>query len=230
MKSILIKIFVGLLTFSLGVIFFWFCSSKKEQPNQNKAEKNQRLIIKNVFPTFAEPQIEHSNLSDEIEKIPLNPYKLHKFINDNQGIDTDKLWKRLGINSQLNMVYSHIGIEFDNDYESKFDGISQCREAEGNNLTQLVKLQIDNDKVPEVMLKVCSEEKVRFLVFKRKGNSWSFLGSADHDFSRYYEPIPSVRKLDGRRFLVLKCQGISGTGVSLSYERWFEVKKKLRFK
>lgn len=51
---------------------------------------------------------------------------------------------------------------------------------------------------------------------------WKLAGKIDHDFSRYFEPEHRVVQLVGKRWLVLRAQDNSGSGVSSASQRWFE--------
>jgi hypothetical protein len=150
------------------------------------------------------------------------PYEIQRRIAAKSGFDVAALWRNLGISSELETVYSRVGIVPDE--PAVFDHCEDC-EAEVRTL------RWRGCPAGTVALRIRDRRGFcRFLFFrtvltgKAPGRSpWRFIGHADHDFSREDPPDCRTETLGGRRYVVMTAQGASGTGVSLAYERRYEI-------
>jgi len=148
-----------------------------------------------------------------------DPYGIQKRITGQHDFDVVGLWQDLGISPKMETVYPRVGIIPDE--PAIFDKCEDCR-AEINPLTW------KNSKDKLVALKILQPWGLcRFLIFRPLRGSttdklkWQFIGHADHDFARYQPPKHKTEKLANGRYFVITAQGVSGTGVSLEYERWY---------
>ena len=153
----------------------------------------------------------------------VDPMTVQKSIVDNRDFDVASLWRGLGIAAQLDTVDRKIGV-------NPFNSNTTFENCSGDCVPEISRANLDADPGEELVLKVYQRWGFcRFLIFKRLGSpgagpdQWRFLGHADHDFARYYMPDYRVAVLDGKRYFVMAAQGVSGTGVSLQYDRWYEM-------
>ena len=155
------------------------------------------------------------------ESLSISPYKIQKYITAGNHSDISLIWRELGIPAELSTVYPRVGIVPDD--PAIFDECEDCR-AEIHPLTW------KNRKDKLVALKIYQPWGFcRFLIFRPLQGSradkpkWQFIGHADHDFARYDMPEHRTEKLGNGTYFVMTAQGLSGTGVSLQYERWYEL-------
>jgi len=153
--------------------------------------------------------------------LPVSPYNIQKYIKAGNSLDLRPIWRELGIPAELSTVYPRMGIEPDE--PAIFDKCDDCR-AEIHPLTWR------NRKDKRVALKIYQPWGFcRFLIFRPLQSSkadktkWQFIGYADHDFARYDMPEHRTEMLGNGAYFVMTAQGLSGTGVSLQYERWYEL-------
>lgn len=153
--------------------------------------------------------------------LPVSPYNIQKYIKAGNSSYLRPIWRELGIPAELSTVYPRVGIEPDE--PAIFDECEDCR-AEMHPLTWR------NRKDKPVALKIYQPWGFcRYLLFQRihkaksKDAHWRFIGHADHDFARYNMPEHRTEMLGNGAYFVMTAKGMSGTGVSLEYERWYEL-------
>lgn len=153
----------------------------------------------------------------------VDPIAVQKLIRAHPDFNVASLWRSLGIPNELDTVYRKLGVAAP-DSNPTFD---HCL---GDCVAEITRANLDADPTEEVVLKVFQRWGLcRFLIFKPVGRpaaglgQWRFLGHADHDFARYYMPEHRAAVLGGKRYFVMAAQGVSGTGVSLQYDRWYEI-------
>lgn len=155
------------------------------------------------------------------ETLSVSPYKIQKYITTENHSELSPVWRELGIPAELSTVYPRVGIVLDD--PAIFDKCEDCR-------TEIHPLTWKNSKDKLVALKIYQPWGLcRFLIFRPLRDSttdklkWQFTGHADHDFARYQPPQHRTERLANGRYFVIKAQGVSGTGASLEYERWYEI-------
>ncbi len=217
MKSFITKLFVALLTFAIGVAvsMSWGFQQAPLSFDHSPTPAAKTVSIREIIP----PEIRSADILDLPDS--LDPYSIKRYIDEHHSIDAGLLWQKLGIRAEMQTVYSRIGFD-------PLDIESAIFESCGNSTAEISRLELDGNPGKEVLLKVYQGWGLtRYLIFKSvkvgKSVSWKLLGHADHDFARYYMPHHRVVKMDGKIWLVVTGQGISGTCVSLSYDRWYEV-------
>ena len=152
--------------------------------------------------------------------IQADPFEIRDRIAADPGFDVVALWRKLDISPELHTVYQRTGVQPES--PAVFDACEDCaaeiHEAEFGLLGT------------GIILKVCRPwGYCRFLVFlplrdEPAGRSrWRFIGHADHDFARYFIPEHRIETAGKATYLVMVAQGLTGTGASLDYERWYEV-------
>mgnify|MGYP001002107945 CR=1 FL=1 len=150
-----------------------------------------------------------------------DPYPISNQISVNPKFDIEAVWRKLGIPSSLDTAYRKLGM--DEPETVLFDSCKKCS-------SELKPIKWNNSSEEMVILKICEVSgNCRFLLFSKKtdktadGTKWRFIGHADHDFERYYTPSCRAVTSGKTRYLVMKAQGMTGTGVSLDFERWYIV-------
>ena len=150
----------------------------------------------------------------------IDPLEIRDGISADPGYDVSLLWRHWGSSSELHTLYQRTGVQPKS--PAIFDTCKDCvaeihEEAFGSLGTGII-------------LKVCRPwGYCRLLVFltlrdEPAGRSrWRFIGHADHDFARYFMPEHRIETAGETTYLVMVVQGLTGTGVSLDYERWYEV-------
>ena len=153
--------------------------------------------------------------------VRVDPYEIRRCIAGNPDFDVAGLWQTLGISAKLDTVYSRVGME--PVAPATFD---ECKECEA----EICPLAVEGDPDGEVVLTIRQRWGLcRFLLFRpirsaAMGRSeWRFIGHADHDFAPYDMPACRGETIGETRYLVMTAQAVSGTGVSLFYERWYEI-------
>ncbi|HAJ27946.1 MAG TPA: hypothetical protein DCG53_12020 [Syntrophus sp. (in: bacteria)] len=153
--------------------------------------------------------------------VRFDPYAIKKHIAGKSPFDVTALWRELGISSELATVYKRVGIVPDS--PAHFDTCRDCA-------AEIHPLKWRGMPGRVVALKICQPMGMcRFLLFRQRDGeqpgraTWLFIGHADHDFALYYPPKHRTEKLGDGYYFVMTAQGVSGTGVSLQYERWYEV-------
>jgi hypothetical protein len=164
-----------------------------------------------------------SDLSAQGAATRIDPVAVQRDIASNPDFDVASLWRSLGIPARLDTVYPKLGMEgFNPNPNATFERCSGICEAE------ITRANLDADEPEELVLRVCRRwELCRFLIFKPIRVSpgpeqWRFLSYADHAFPNDL-PKYRVELLGGRRYFVMSARGASGTGLSLYYDRWYEV-------
>jgi hypothetical protein len=152
--------------------------------------------------------------------VETNPFEIRDRIAADPGFDVAALWRELGISPELHTIYGRVGIKQDS--PALFDACDNC-------VAEIHQVSFG----PEgdgVILKAYQQRGLsRFLVFlplqdaPADSPQWQFIGHADHDFARYHLPQHRTVILGGGHYFVMTAQGVSGTGVSLEFERWYEV-------
>lgn len=155
------------------------------------------------------------------EGFTVSPYKIQQYIAAGNSSELSPIWRELGIPAELSTVYPRVGIEPDD--HAIFDECEDCR-------AEIHPLAWKNRKDRLVALKIYQPwGSCRFLIFQRidkaksKETPWRLIGYADHDFARYDMPEHRTETLGNATYFVMTAQGFSGTGVSLYYERWYEL-------
>lgn len=152
--------------------------------------------------------------------IQADPFEIRDRIAADPGFDVAALWRELGISTELHTVYERVGVQPES--PAIFDACEDCaaeiHEEEFGSLGT------------GIILKVCQQwGYCRFLVFlplrdaPADRSRWQFIGHADHDFARHFVPEHRIETTGETTYLVVVAQGLTGTGVSLDYERWYEV-------
>ncbi len=152
--------------------------------------------------------------------IQADPFEIRDRIAADPGFDVAALWRDLGISPELHTVYGRVGIRPDS--PALFDACEDCAAEIHEEEFGLLGTGI--------ILKVCRPwGYCRFLVFLSLRDApadrsrWQFIGHADHDFARHFMPGYRIETTGKATYLVMIAQGLTGTGVSLDYERWYEV-------
>lgn len=153
--------------------------------------------------------------------ITFDPYEIKKRIAGDGDFNVADLWQTLGISARLETVYSRMGIVPDD--PAIFEKCRNCQ-------AEIHPLKWPGKAETILALKIYQDMGFcRFLLFRqirisKPGKAyWQFIGHTDHDFSRYYLPKHRTEKLGSGYYFVINAQGASGTGVSLEYERWYEL-------
>lgn len=158
-----------------------------------------------------------------VASVPLDPFAIERHVAQHGSLDVTALWRELGLQARLQTVYARLGVEALHD-EPFFDECTGC-------VAEIFQVELDGESGKEVVLKLYQQGGFcRFLIFRgpqqKAAGQWRLLGHADHDFARYYMPEHRVETRAGKRFFVMKAQGVSGSGVALAYDRWYEVDSK----
>ena len=162
-----------------------------------------------------------SSQQEQGRSVPVSspdPKRIQERLRPEGTTDLSAMWSDLGLSSELDTVWDRVGALWD-DEPARF---SECNECEA----ELFEVELNGEPGPESVLKIYEPYgRSRYLIFSAETSErrWRLLGHADHDFARYYTPEHSVETLGGRPYLVLRVQGISGTGVSQAFDRWYEV-------
>ena len=89
---------------------------------------------------------------------------------------------------------------------------------------QLTYAELDGKRGRELLLKLTrSASFCRYLVYRKTGKKWRFLGHIDHDFNRYEMARHRVLNFLGRPWLVIRGQEGSGSGFALYFDYWYQV-------
>ncbi len=209
----IIRLSVACAAFLLGAVSVWFLGSWQNQKELNDLFRCTMTVEKT--PSFV------STTGNKIEGLSKNPFELEKLINKNPGevYDTKQIWDMFGIDSRMSLLDNYFtNITPD---PSTFDSCPSCT-------AEIHRLNIDNDKEKEVLLTISSAGgfgNFRLLVFDKVGNEWNFVGHTDHDINKYYSPRIRVESFGKDKFLVLTCLGGWGTGIQISFERWYSLEK-----
>lgn len=217
MKSLIFKLIASLITFAIGVAMsmIWLFQSTPSNSDHPPARIAAPSSIQDISSSEASTEVTRE-LPDT-----LDPYSIKQYIDENHSIDAGLLWQELEIGSEMQTVYPRIGFKPEEIESVLFESCESCS-------AEIFKLELDGDPGKEVLLKIYENLGLtRYLIFQSRkigeSVSWKLLGHADHDFARYYNPQHRVQNFGGKKWLVVTCQGISGTGVSLDYDRWYEV-------
>ena len=205
------KLTIAVLTFGIGVVIALTFITRRPMTVEHRVT---------VPPADERVDVQLSRDANPVAVTTVDPFEIKRQV-DAHEIDVDELWKSLGISAELRTVYSRIGSEHG---ELGTDTFGSC----GDCVAEISRAELDGRPGKELLLKLYQRwGNCRYLVFKDVGkdrsSAWKLLGHADHDFARYYMPEHRVEVLGGKSFLVLNVQGMSGTGVSLAYDRWYEV-------
>lgn len=215
MRRLTLNLLIAILTFTIGIAVAFmslgYRPSSVAQKASHTTTPNQSSDHNVDTPNSG---LKHANTNSP------NPFEIKRYADEHRSLDVKALWQSLGIDATLQTVYPLLGIEVAGD-RLIFDECKSC-------VAEVYSLNLDNEPGKEVLLKVYqSWGYCRFLIFKqvnqKEAPAWKLLGHADHDFARHYMPEHRVEILGKKRFLVVKAQGISGTGVRLAYDRWYEV-------
>lgn len=178
------------------------------------------MILRLIFVTGAMLVLcASSHIFAQTAPVRMDPYEIHRRIA--RDFDVAGLWQTLGISARLDTVYSRVGME--PVAPATFDRCAECE-------SEITPIRADRDPDGEVVLTICRPwGPCRFLLFRPIRNAainqpeWRFIGHADHDFGHYAVPELRTETIGETRYLVMTAQAVSGTGVSLIYERWYEV-------
>ena len=131
----------------------------------------------------------------------------------------DELWHYLSISPQIK-VLSDPSIR--RDEVAEFNSCPSC-------IAELKHMNLDSDQESEAMLSISSHGgygDFRLLVFDKLAGEWQLAGYTDHDINKYYSPAIRVTRFGKEKFLVLTCQGGWGTGLRISFERWYRLENR----
>ena len=145
----------------------------------------------------------------------MDPFMIRKLIGGNRSeFPVDQLWEFLSIGPEMDLLNNP---SLKRDEEPEFASCPSCE-------TELRLIDLDGDRDNDAVLGIASLGgfgDYRLLAFERVKGGWRFAGYTDHDINKYYSPRLRTTRLGGETFLVLKCQGGSGTGLRISFERWY---------
>jgi hypothetical protein len=153
----------------------------------------------------------------------VDPIAVQSEIARNRDFDVASLWRALGIPAQLDTVYSKIHA---NDVSDATFG--SCN---GACVAEITQANLDAGPDKDLILEIYQDDgPYRFLLFKPnpsapRASAWQFIGHADHDFWRHYRPDYRTAVIGGKYYFLMSAEGTSGTGISLQYDRWYEVRQ-----
>jgi hypothetical protein len=153
-------------------------------------------------------------------RVAIDPFELQQRIAGRSDVDLTPIWRSLGLSSRLDTVEARR----DPAHPAAAPEFTRCQVE---CVAEITRDNLDADPAQELILKICEPYGFcRFLFFKARRDvrsSWRILGHADHDVARQGLPTYSVKTFGDKHFFVMSAEGTSGTGISLSYARWFEV-------
>lgn len=153
----------------------------------------------------------------------IDPYEIYAFVNREHDPDLAALWQLLAIPAELAVF--RWGDEESSGAPQLF---TECR----NCVAELDELKPhDQSSAGIIILKIHQPWGFcRFLLCSPDGPvepgrkpAWRLLGYADHDYARYQMPAYRMVRLGEQGYFVMTAQAVSGSGVSLEYERWYAI-------
>jgi hypothetical protein len=160
------------------------------------------------------------------EGAPVDPVAVQIDIARNKDFDVASLWGALGIPAQLDTVYPRVHVGAAN-YMSDAT-LARCG---GVCTAEITQASLEAGATEDLILKIYQEYgPARFLFFRPTTNpvgtgAWQFIGHADHDFGRHYTADYRTGEIGDRRYFIMVGEGTSGTGISLQYDRWYEIRQ-----
>lgn len=213
MRRSMFSFFLALVTFSSGIAMTRLMRAAfrplAAKATCSIANVDQPLPVKRVEPPQERYQQKLRSLS---------PYDIEFFINADPQADIQDIWQRLGIDSKYNGDDKY-------NYVSNQGFFSKCHGCKA----ETYEYDLDGEYGSEVLLRIEDrlQEACRYLIFKYsgRGNDGEFIGHIDHDFGRYRMPQHRIIVSGGETYLVVQVQGGSGSGVSLYYDKIFQVRR-----
>ncbi len=161
-------------------------------------------------------------LSAQDTPLLVDPYEIQEFVNREHTSDLAGLWQLLAIPAELATL--RWGDEESLAVPRSF---TECR----NCVAELKQLDPHDQSAAGVILKIYQPWGFcRFLLFSPAGPvepgrkpQWRLLGYADHDYARYQMPEYRIARLGEQAYFVMTAQVMSGSGISLEYERWYAI-------
>lgn len=203
---------VGVLSFVIGAAAVWLIAGRFETNQQRATVTAPALPIFEKTP-FQQPKPEPQR------KISFSkdPFELKRLIDENRNeFPVDELWEYLYISREMKLVRNP---------SLTRDGILEFRSCPSC-ITELRSVDLDTDQEKEVILTISSHGgfgDFRMLVLDRRNGDWQIAGHTDHDINKYYSPVIRIEQFGKERFVVLTCQGGWGTGLRISFERWYKL-------
>ncbi|MCM3873014.1 MAG: hypothetical protein ND895_20215 [Pyrinomonadaceae bacterium] len=213
MPRLFIKLTVILVSFALGM-----CASKVTRSirTQNRTPAATNPIISH---TPALSRTKPIATAEDLGPQSLSPNDIWNFIETHPQANLTKVWQGLQIRT-TNIAESQ------QLQDAGFNFLGQCSSCQA----ELSHYELDGEPGDEVVLKISDNllQACRFLIFKSIGDRrdrWRLLGHIDQDFNKYRMADHTVLLSSGRRWLVIKGQASSGTGVVTYFDRVFVVTK-----
>jgi hypothetical protein len=156
----------------------------------------------------------------------IDPVAVQQAIARNPDFDVGSLWRALGIPAQLDTVYPKVHVGAANYMSDATFG--SCG---GACVAEITQASLGAGDTKDLILKIYQDDgPVRFLFFRPTADpagtaAWQFIGHADHDFARHYTPDYRTVVIGDRHYFVMSAEGGSGTGISLDYDRWYDVRQ-----
>ncbi|HEV8366815.1 MAG TPA: hypothetical protein VGQ39_02595 [Pyrinomonadaceae bacterium] len=200
MRDLLFRLSVALFTLTIGLMLSSILSNRRVR---------QRLTC-SVPPLVPAQLVATSKDEEEYpETLGLQPYEIEWFIDNHPSANLGRLWQRLSVKS------SHPEASGD------FTCYDRCT-------AEIFYYDLDKEPGDEILLRVGDEhaQNWRYLVFKLIPNyGWTPLGSID--VLDRYEPARHIVLLnEGKPYLILTQQAVTGSGIALYENHIYQVKQK----
>jgi len=171
-----------------------------------------------VLPTFSNRQPFRPPPPASRLSFSMDPLVIRKLIDENRSeFPVYQLWEFLSVGPEMKFL-SNPSLKRDEELE-----FASCHSCE----IELRLIDLDGDLDNDAVLGIASLGgfgDYRLLAFERVKGGWRFAGYTDHDINKYYSPKMRMARFGKERFLVLTCQGGWGTGLRISFERWYTLK------
>lgn len=197
MRSWLTFSITGILSFFLGAIAVWGIYVPSETAAVEPAHHDPDVFI-SVLP-------DPPRTAESISEIDIsNPYALANSLDGYSDVEIAELWKRLRVKNDM-----------------FFTNCSACS-------AEAFAFNLDDSPQNEVIVRIANSiEECRYLVFGQIESDtakYKLIGNIDHDFGRYEMPSHHFVVSNGRAYLVVRGQTVSGSGVAAYNYRLFRVK------
>ena len=201
MKKYLIRLAVGLLTFTIGATISGISHRfRRPAPWQN---------VRAQADGVQEPASTNAEVDQQMPR-SLSPYDIKFFINDRPRVNLTRLWEVLGIYADHSIEQETNGLDFFTDC-----GSCQAEDFEYN---------LDGEPGNEVLLRIGRVEAVaRYLIFRWQADGWKLIGHIDA-LGKYREPQHTIVLSGGLTWLTIQSQGATGSGVATFVDRVFLVR------
>ncbi len=191
---------IGILSFFLGAIVVWGIYARSETSPIEPVHHDPNVFIS--------VQSESPRTAESISEIDIsNPYALANSLDGYADVEMGELWKRLRVNSEMNDKF--------------FTKCSACR-------AEAFAFNLDDSPQNEIIVRIANSiEECRYLVFEQiesDTTKYRLIGNIDHAFGRYEMPSHHFLVSNGRAYLIVRGQTVSGSGVSAYNYRLFRVK------